>query len=47
MEAAANALQYVEAHQYDDVIPLPNLGNAPNLIDLTVAVENGDETAPA
>lgn len=25
MEAATDALLYVEAHQYDDVIPLPNL----------------------
>ncbi len=27
-DAAANALQYVEQHQYDDVIPLPNLEEA-------------------
>ncbi len=24
MAAAANALEYAESHQYDEVIPLPN-----------------------
>lgn len=40
--AAANALQYVEIHQYDDVIPPPNLESS-ETVELTTAGDNGDE----
>jgi ribonuclease III len=37
MEAAANALSYVESHQYDEVIPLPNLTeNEPGIAEIDV-----------
>lgn len=42
-EAAANALEYVEAHQYDDVIPPPGLGTS----EPAGFGENGDENTAA
>ena len=46
MDAAANALQYVEAHQYDDVIPPPNLYSS-ETPEPAVADDNGYETITA
>ncbi len=46
MEAAANALQYVEVHQYDDVIPPPNRESR-EITDLAVTDENGSDIVSA
>jgi hypothetical protein len=52
MEAAGNALQFVEAHQYDEVIPLPDLmpsadGDEAAEIETEVVATDDDSIEPA